>query len=53
MICDKCKFLIDSVDDVNTPMGSFPVHTCRCEKHETCGGEWCDKYEKKEGDVDG
>ena len=48
MICDTCKFLIDSVDDVNTPTGSFPVHTLRCKQRETCGGEWCNKYEKKE-----
>lgn len=51
MICDTCKFLIDSVDDVKTPMGSFPVHTLRCKRHETCGGEWCKKYEPKEGEA--
>lgn len=50
MICYTCKFFIDSVEDVSTPMGSFPVHTYRCKKQETCGGEWCNKYEKKDGE---
>lgn len=52
MICDTCKFMIDSVDEVVTPMGTFPIHTRRCEKHETCGGEWCDKYEEKDGEAE-
>ena len=48
MICDTCNFLIDSVDEVDTPMGSFLVHTHRCKKRKTCGGEWCDTYEGRD-----